>query len=479
MSHRQTAARPALPERTPRTGRRTARRTVAATIALVLVAGLLTGCQSARAGRRCATDDFGQDSNYVLQCRRGRWVRIMTKADAARAILAINLRGGQAATGEVAHQPGGHIDALDAGLYRVSVRGWARDSDGGPVQVHLWVDGTWATSMAADIDRPDIAPVPGGDSRVGFSGSVAVPAGARRACVYAINLPGSPGSDQLVECRNLRVPSDAPADPLAGSASWLDTVNSYRTASGLDPVRDEPAWSNGIRSHLVYLANTPRSYFTGVYQSAHTENPASPWYTADGDAAGRSSNLGGGSGERNAVEGWMTAPFHGIGVLRRNLGRAAFGQLPSGSAGLDVIRGLDGSTPATSPVLFPGNGAVVRLRDYSGGESPSPLESCPGYSAPTGLPMIALLPSGVSTDGVTADVRLPYGTTISGSDVCVISQQTFRTSDGVYGPAGRSILGGDNAVVLIPRQPLTPGTHAVTLHVPGAADIAWSFAVTG
>jgi hypothetical protein len=46
-----------------------------------LTAGVLSGCQVARAGARCRTTDFGRDNTYVLQCRKGRWVRIMTIHD--------------------------------------------------------------------------------------------------------------------------------------------------------------------------------------------------------------------------------------------------------------------------------------------------------------------------------------------------------------------------------------------------------------
>jgi hypothetical protein len=63
-------------------------------VAIVVVALIsLTGCQRARLGARCHTTDFGDDGGaWVLQCRNGRWVRALTKADAARIILSAQAR---------------------------------------------------------------------------------------------------------------------------------------------------------------------------------------------------------------------------------------------------------------------------------------------------------------------------------------------------------------------------------------------------
>ena len=47
------------------------------------------GCQPAKAGAGCRTVDWGRDSTHVLQCRKGRWVRVMTIGQAARAIALV------------------------------------------------------------------------------------------------------------------------------------------------------------------------------------------------------------------------------------------------------------------------------------------------------------------------------------------------------------------------------------------------------
>ena len=140
-----------------------------------------------------------------------------------------------------------------------------------------------------------------------------------------------------------------PTPPLrAQASSWLDAVNLYRQRSGLAPVTENTAWSAGIRNHLTYLeqAYPYVDHQSGPYASAHTEDPASSYYTSDGAAAGRSSDLTFySSSDLDALAVWMKAPLHAIGLLRPGLQQVGFARDPvSGYAGLDVIRGL--ATPS-------------------------------------------------------------------------------------------------------------------------------------
>jgi hypothetical protein len=178
-------------------------------------------------------------------------------------------------------------------------------------------------------------------------------------------------------------------------SDWLGEINQYRSAAGLQLVTDNSTWDAGIADHLNYLENTPSSYFTGSYESAHTENPASPYYTAAGATEGASSDLYFGTGSWSPVQiidGWLSAPFHAIGMLRATLGQVAFVS-QGGDAGLDVINGLNENPAATGPILFPGPGMTTDLTQYSGYEAPSPLTTCGWAATPAvGLPLIALLP---------------------------------------------------------------------------------------
>lgn len=261
------------------------------------------------------------------------------------------------------------------------------------------------------------------------------------------------------------------------TADWLTTVNAYRTQSGLAPVTENAEWSAGLAAHFAYLANTPADQRTGPYASAHTENPASAWYTAAGAAAGSSSNLlFGTSSPARAIDAWMSAPFHAIGILRPGLTRSAFAM--SGSmAGLDVIRGLQ-SAPTTSDIVFPGDGATTRLVS-TGGESPDPTEGCSSNPAVTfsGLPLI-VMGAVAPPAGTTARLDLPNGSTLTqGADLCVQTPSTYDSSDPVYGSSGESILAGANATFIIPRVPLTAGRYTAHLVRPGMAVLSWSFTV--
>jgi hypothetical protein len=274
------------------------------------------------------------------------------------------------------------------------------------------------------------------------------------------------------------VPSRAFA---VSETEWLGRINEIRQGSQLPAVGENGNWSAGIAAHLNYLAQTPASYRTGAYASVHTENPASPYYSVEGDREGRSSDLTSGSSSNlDAINGWLTAPFHAIGMLRAGLQEVAFArEAPGGAAGLDVISGLSSSSPARQ-VLFPGPGSTIDLSRF-GGESPTPIETCEAQHAgadysSAGLSLIALLTE-PPEPGLSASLTMPDGSQAAsgGSDLCVVTADNFTSSDTIYGPTGQSILSSDMAVLVIPRRPLTSGRYAVDIAQPGKPDIAWSF----
>lgn len=275
------------------------------------------------------------------------------------------------------------------------------------------------------------------------------------------------------------------APPLAfalGGSDWLGRINEVRMASQLPPVADEPAWDTGISAHLEYMMHTPARYEVGPYRSAHTENPASPWYSAAGAKEAESSNLGGGHTNVEAIDNWLAAPFHATGILDPDLKSVAFARDPAtGNAGLDVLSGVAvGETAPPQLVLFPGPGFTIDLADYIG-ESPSPIPTCnaqhPGadYRYP-GLPVIAFLTEPPSSD-LTATMTMPDGSTISSStpELCVVTEHNYVSSDPVYGPTGGGTLSSYRAVFIIPREPLVEGAYSVDIAQLGRPDINWSF----
>lgn len=267
------------------------------------------------------------------------------------------------------------------------------------------------------------------------------------------------------------------AQASSSDPDWLSAINYWRQAAGLAAVTDQSAWDLGMQHHFTYLEDTPASYRTGQYASLHTENPQSPYYTSDGATEGADSDLEEGVfSNLAAIDGWLTAPFHAIGMLRAQLTQVAFAEDSAGYAGLDVIQGVNSSqSAATSPILYPGPGSTTTLPTASDEESPDPLQTCGWQGMQVGLPLIALLTQAPAA-GLTASVSGPTGAeSTANGGLCVVDANTFQTTDPVYGPTGLSILQGDKAVLLIPRTPLADGSYSVDIQQPSQPDIEWSF----
>jgi hypothetical protein len=337
-----------------------------------------------------------------------------------------------------------------------------------------------------------------GETRTAASSSAASAASAKAAA--AANSPEAPtGLGQAQPGPSAAGGASAPSSPGPSSGigtgiattavqpappAWLDEINRYRAGAGLDPVSDQPSWDAGIVAHLTYVAKTPKGQVIGPYASLHTENPASSFFTPDGSREASRSDLFFGASDLSPVEfidGWFSAPFHAIGMLRARLTQVAFADQGGDAAGLDVIGGLDDDAPPrTAPILFPGDGMTTNITSYTGGESPNPLESCgwtdngSGY----GVPLIALL-SSAPRAGLSAQVVAADGTVLSTANgqLCAVDELTYHSSDPVYGQTGQQILRDDHAVLLIARPRYQAGGYTATISQPGRGPITWSFTV--
>ena len=260
-------------------------------------------------------------------------------------------------------------------------------------------------------------------------------------------------------------------DPGPLAPSWLQLVNSYREMSQESDLTENSTWDVGALAHSQYMA------LNNVIR--HSEDPTLPYYTAAGNAAAGSSNvyLGYGAGtEQTAIEGWLTGPFHAVGVLDPDLLSTGFGIYRAGSrwaATLDVLRGLTNSSSTSGyPVEFPGPGATTTLSRYAGNESPDPLTSCPGYSAPTGVPILLML--GPGSPGGTVQAFTTGGRPV---EFCGYDGHNYTNPDSSAQALGCQVLSARGAIVIIPRQPLTPGaTYTVSVSTVGGI-VTWSFAI--
>lgn len=257
---------------------------------------------------------------------------------------------------------------------------------------------------------------------------------------------------------------------------WLNYVNYYRTMANLPSVTENPSWDYGNVLHGRYMV---KNDFIG-----HTEDPNNPWYTDQGLAAAQSSDLiVSGSVSMSfleAVDGWMQAPFHAVGILDPALEQVGYGiyhEADGGfqsGAGLDVIRGL-GSAPSGSiyPIMWPANGKTVAITMFRG-ELPDPLSSCPGFVAPAGLPILLQLGPGNVTPNVTAHSFMQNGALLPH---CIFDETNYSNSDSSLQNLGRAILNSRDAIVLIPREPLKTGeTYTASITTNGHTH-SWSFSV--
>ena len=266
------------------------------------------------------------------------------------------------------------------------------------------------------------------------------------------------------------------AEPVTG---WLDRLNFYRATAQLPPVVEDASLSGAVKRHAMYMVAH------GVVK--HSEDRGDSWATPEGAAAAAVSNLAGSSRSTEsdvwAVDLWMQAPFHALGMLDPALRTVGFGiERAAGhgkvqtAAGLDVIRGRS-PTPAGAaayPVVWPANGATVPIAAHTA-EYPSPLTSCPGYEAPTGLPLIVQLGSGGTVPHVIESWVLEGKTAL---EHCAFDELTYRNRDAVQQALGRRILASRNAIVLIPREPLRPGaSYRAVIEVNGRL-IDWAFSVS-
>jgi hypothetical protein len=208
----------------------------------------------------------------------------------------------------------------------------------------------------------------------------------------------------------------------------------------------------------------------------HDENPAFPFYSGDGDDAAANGNVMVSSSattpDTAAIDMWMTGPFHAIGILDPALTQTGFGSHREAGGGyqmggcLDVLRGL-GTIPAgtTFPIRWPRAGGSIPFLSYNGNEFPNPLTSCPGYTAPTGPPIMIQIGPGNVTPQVTAHLFMQGNTQLVH---CVYDETSYINPNGSEQSFVRSILNIRDAIVLIPKSPLISGaTYTVSITTNG------------
>ena len=265
-------------------------------------------------------------------------------------------------------------------------------------------------------------------------------------------------------------------------AGWLVNLNYYRTAAGLKPITEDKILSASVKKHMIYLVKSDPQYFVGAYLNRHSENPASPYYTPEGARSGNELTSNTSANAAEAIDSWMQAPFHALGLLREGLKSVGFDMEFNATTGqyefgMDIFGNL--KNQRTKMVIFPGKGSFSR-QDHFQSESPDSRQACgPNWKNFTGLPLwVSLLTS--PPPQMTAQLITPSGKVLKSSrDLCIVNEKNFITSDRVNGASGKTIITAGHMVLIIPKSSLAPGMQRVSLTMKGKPTIAWSFKVIG
>ncbi len=265
-----------------------------------------------------------------------------------------------------------------------------------------------------------------------------------------------------------------PAVALPAGPPWLDALNRYRAMSGVAPVTNDLATSLADDAHARYLVENYKdeiSHSVGLGAKMHEEDPSNRWYTAAGANAANSSDVAQWPGpipppsSHWAIDGWISGPFHRLSILNPRLRAASQGSWCEGAVcavALNVVAGADVTnrgTPLATPVRFPGSNATLTMNSAEG-EWPDPLSACPGYTAPSGLPITLQV-------AFFRAVKLDnFSLKLDGSaiDACGIDSATYVNPDPEGQLRGREILNAFGAVVVVPAAPLAPGRYDVLDH---------------
>ncbi len=270
-------------------------------------------------------------------------------------------------------------------------------------------------------------------------------------------------------------PTPAPTATNVPGPDWLRYTNQFRVQAGLPQLRENVAWSEGSLLHSIYMINTG--------QTVHHEDVNSPWYTVEGNDAGKNGNISA-SGWLEApdhwpIDYWMSATFHAVPILDPHLQEAGFGLHRDANSGLlmaatmDVKRGR-GDLPASVeyPIFFPQDGGQIWVLKYSLPEFPDPMDSCSGFYKPMGPPIVLQLGEGDIVPSVT-NTSFKQGDTPLAH--CVIDETRYVNPNPYWQQTGRTILDQQDAIVILPGEPLVVGqTYTAHVEVNGES-YTWSF----
>lgn len=272
-------------------------------------------------------------------------------------------------------------------------------------------------------------------------------------------------------------PQPTPTEAVYTGPDWLKYTNQFRYEAGLPLVVEDERLSEGAANHSVYMITNS--------SASHNEDPNLPNYTDNGLQAGKNGNIAisgvAGTTYYWPIEYWISAAFHAIPLLDPALEYVGYGEHSDVNSSFGMAATMDvksgprrDATDTQYPILFPRDGGQTWVTRYNMPEFPNTASGCNGYQKPTGSPIILLLGDGENTPQIR-DTKLQQ----NGSDVahCVFDETNYYNPQPYWQDVGRTILDQRDAVVILPRSPLTVGQEYSVYVNNGGEEIEWSFNV--
>lgn len=253
-----------------------------------------------------------------------------------------------------------------------------------------------------------------------------------------------------------------------------------RGLSNSPTVTEDATMSAAAANHARYIVEND--------ELAHSEDSTNAFYTPEGHGAAMRGLPWGASmqlGYEDAFLAWQQAPFHILAILNPSylqFGYAEYFDAASASMTWGVTLVVDNEQgPASgglyeTPLVFPGEGAESPIALYWG-ETPSPLSACPGYVEPAGLPLVASFGLFAGDQEILSTELLDLDT-LTAVEHCAFDDQSYTFPDQAWLDVAKAILDGYEAIVIIPRSPLTPGGQYRATVRSMLGEATWTFSVS-
>lgn len=308
--------------------------------------------------------------------RRVRYKRLLSIIGACFLMATINapvLKAGEQDVSEAAAgDPLGAFDEMRIAPDGVTVRGWALDQGSqGPLEIAVYLEGVFLGIGLADDYRPDVAAkFPATGINHGFH--LYVPTGYTtngNLCLYAINDTSTAGSNTLLECKEMSLPtapfgsldsvSMAPVfvkDP-KDSKKFIETVGAWLDGWTINPKSEDPITvHNYVDGKILKTTDGDVSIDADEYRD-------------DIDAA--FPNFGGSHGFSRSIyldAGEHTICAYGIASGNNsNLGCKSITVSNNSLSSLDMVSRIPGGIRAQGWVLDPDTADSVLLHLYEDG----------------------------------------------------------------------------------------------------------------